>query len=45
MGTVTAVVFGGVMTIVTVVSTGLIFPVFKKLDLEEDNSNSKKLDS
>jgi MFS family permease len=36
MGTVTAVVFGGVMTIITVVSTGLIFPVFKKLDLGED---------
>ena len=36
MGTVTAVVFGGVMTIITVDSTGLIFPVFKKLDLGED---------
>ena len=33
MGTVTAVVFGGSMTLVTVVATGLGFPVFRKLDL------------
>jgi MFS family permease len=45
MGTVTAVVFGGVMTIVTVVSTGFIFPVFKNLDLEEGTDIHEKLDS
>ncbi|PVW15592.1 MFS transporter [Marixanthomonas spongiae] len=36
MGTVTAVVFGGCMTLVTVVATGAILPKFRKLDLEED---------
>jgi MFS family permease len=44
MGTVTAVVFGGVMTIVTVVSTGLISPAFRKLDLQEDLDIHEKLD-
>jgi MFS family permease len=36
MGTVTAVVFGGTMTLITVVSTGLASPSFRKLDLESD---------
>ena len=36
MGTVTAVVFGGTMTLVTVVTTGLISPTFRKLDLRKD---------
>ncbi|MFT4849834.1 MAG: MFS family permease [Sediminicola sp.] len=44
MGTVTAVVFGGVMTILTVVSTGLVSPAFRKLDLQEDLDEHEKLD-
>ena len=36
MGTVTAVVFGGSMTILTVLTTGIISPSFRKLDLEKD---------
>jgi MFS family permease len=36
MGTVTAVVFGGTMTLITVVATGIISPTFRKLDLEKD---------
>lgn len=36
MGTVTAVVFGGSMTILTVFTTGVISPTFRKLDLESD---------
>jgi MFS family permease len=36
MGTVTAVVFGGSMTLIIVVFTGLISPEFRKLDLEKD---------
>ncbi|PKA84524.1 putative MFS family arabinose efflux permease [Ulvibacter sp. MAR_2010_11] len=36
MGTVTAVVFGGCMTILTVVGTGVLFPTFRKLDLQKD---------
>jgi MFS family permease len=44
MGTVTAVVFGGVMTILTVVSTGIISPAFRKLDLQEDLDVHQKLD-
>ncbi|SDB61156.1 Predicted arabinose efflux permease, MFS family [Flavobacteriaceae bacterium MAR_2010_188] len=36
MGTVTAVVFGGVMTLVTVVTTGALLPSFRKLDLTAD---------
>lgn len=36
MGTVTAVVFGGTMTLLTVVFTGLISPAFRKLDLRKD---------
>ncbi len=36
MGTVTAVVFGGTMTLITVVTTGLVSPSFRKLDLTKD---------
>jgi len=36
MGIVTAVVFGGCMTLITVVGTGALLPKFRKLDLEED---------
>ncbi len=36
MGTVTAVVFGGTMTLITVITTGLISPTFRKLDLTKD---------
>lgn len=36
MGTVTAVVFGGTMTLLTVVTTGITLPSFRKLDLRKD---------
>ena len=36
MGTVTAVVFGGAMTIATVIGTGAFFPKLRKLDLRKD---------
>lgn len=36
MGTVTAVVFGGIMTLLTVSVTGLLAPGFRKLDLTKD---------
>ncbi|MGQ7945698.1 MFS transporter [Flavobacterium sp. WC2509] len=36
MGTVTAVVFGGSMTLIIVLFTGLISPEFRKLDLRKD---------
>jgi MFS family permease len=36
MGTVTAVVFGGCMTLITVVFTGAVSPTFRKLDLRKD---------
>ena len=36
MGTVTAVVFGGTMTLLTVVTTGFVSPSFRKLDLRKD---------
>lgn len=36
MGTATAVVFGGIMTVVTVGITGWAFPKFRKLDLQKD---------
>jgi len=36
MGTVTAVVFGGTMTLITVMMTGIFSPKFRKLDLRED---------
>ncbi len=36
MGTVTAVVFGGTMTLITVITTGIALPSFRKLDLTKD---------
>ncbi len=36
MGTVTAVVFGGTMTLITVGATAILSPRFRKLDLRED---------
>ena len=36
MGTVTAVVFGGTMTLLTVITTGIVSPSFRKLDLTKD---------
>jgi MFS family permease len=36
MGTVTAVVFGGTMTLITVTFTGIVSPSFRNLDLEKD---------
>ncbi len=36
MGTVTAVVFGGTMTLLTVVTTGITLPSLRKLDLRKD---------
>lgn len=42
MGTVTAVVFGGVMTILTVGTTALVSPTFRKLDLQKDVEEHEK---
>ena len=42
MGTVTAVVFGGVMTLLTVVTTGAVSPSFRKLDLRKDLEEHEK---
>ncbi|MGV8813665.1 MAG: MFS transporter [Gelidibacter sp.] len=42
MGTVTAVVFGGVMTLLTVVTTGVVSPYFRKLDLMKDLEEHEK---
>jgi MFS family permease len=36
MGTVTAVVFGGAMTLITVMTTAVVSPTFRKLDLRKD---------
>ncbi len=36
MGTVNAVIFGGTMTLITVLGMGAIFPSFRKLDLRKD---------
>ncbi|MBT9187123.1 MFS transporter [Zobellia russellii] len=36
MGTVTAVVFGGAMTLLTVGATAIVSPTFRKLDLQKD---------
>ena len=41
MGTVPAVVFGGVMTILTVGFTAIKFPTFRKLDLTKDMIENK----
>lgn len=42
MGTVNAVVFGGVMTLATVFFTGAISPTFRKLDLQKDVEDHEK---
>jgi hypothetical protein len=36
MGTATAVVFGGTMTLITVITTAIASPTFRKLDLTKD---------
>ena len=41
MGTVTAVVFGGTMTLITALTTGLVSPSFRYLDLEKDLETHK----
>ncbi len=42
MGTVTAVVFGGSMTLLVVMTTGIISPSFRKLDLTKDIEEHEK---
>lgn len=42
MGTVTAVVFGGCMTLLTVATTAIVSPSFRKLDLTEDMETHEK---
>ncbi|HBL80870.1 MAG TPA: MFS transporter [Aequorivita sp.] len=42
MGTITAVVFGGGMTILTVLGTGFFFPKLRKLDLRKDLEEHEK---
>lgn len=42
MGTVTAVVFGGSMTLLTVFITGVVSPTFRKLDLQKDIEEHQK---
>lgn len=44
MGTVVAVVFGGTMTLVTVVTMGIVSPTFRKLDLRKDLQAHEKLE-
>jgi len=44
MGTVTAVVFGGTMTLITVITTGIVSPSFRKLDLTKDLEAHEKED-
>nr|BFF39407.1 nickel resistance MFS transporter NreB [Tenacibaculum mesophilum] len=42
MGTVTAVVFGGTMTLITVITTGVLNPTLRKLDLTKDLEEHEK---
>ncbi len=42
MGSVTAVVFGGSMTLLTVISTAIASPTFRKLDLTQDVATHEK---
>ncbi|TJY38213.1 MFS transporter [Pontimicrobium aquaticum] len=44
MGTATAVVFGGTMTLITVITTGIALPSFRKLDLTKDIEEHEKED-
>lgn len=45
MGTVTAVVFGGTMTLITVVTTGIVSPTFRKLDLRKDFEDNDQVEA
>jgi hypothetical protein len=42
MGTVTSVVFGGSMTLLIVLGTGIFSPGFRKLDLQKDIEEHEK---
>jgi len=42
MGTATAVVFGGTMTLITVITTAVVSPSFRKLDLRKDIAEHEK---
>jgi hypothetical protein len=42
MGTVTAVVFGGTMTLITVAVTGVVNPTLRNLDLTKDLEEHEK---
>lgn len=42
MGTVTAVVFGGTMTLITVITTAMVSPSFRRLDLSADLEEHEK---
>lgn len=42
MGTATAVVFGGTMTLITVITTAIVSPSFRKLDLTKDLEEHEK---
>lgn len=44
LGVIPSVVFGGTMTLITVITTTLISPTFRKLDLTEDVEENKKGD-
>ena len=44
MGTATAVVFGGTMTLITVITTAAVSPSFRKLDLTKDIEEHGKED-
>ncbi|MFV5686050.1 MFS transporter [Flavobacterium sp. GB2R13] len=44
MGTVTSVVFGGSMTLLIVLGTGIFSPAFRKLDLQKDIDEHEKGD-
>ncbi len=45
MGTATAVVFGGTMTLITVITTAFVSPSFRTLDLTEDLEEHEKDDA
>jgi hypothetical protein len=42
VGPVVAVVFGGTMTLITVVATGIVSPTIRKLDLTEEIEEHEK---
>ena len=44
MGTVSAVVFGGCMTLITVLTMGAVLPSFRKLDLQTEIEKHKNID-